>query len=203
MKRLSTMTLLVVTIFAVSIFAASCGVDNNGTKDTTNTTEEITTTSSTAPEETTTTETTQTVNGTITFEVYFSKVEHVAAVTRTVPNTTEVAQEAIKALLEGPTEAEENSGMLTEIPKGTKFLGLSIADGIAVVDFSGEYEAGGGSLSMTMRLAQVVFTLTQFPEVEGVSFKLDGVPVEVFGGEGIMLDKPVNRADYEYLAPAR
>jgi hypothetical protein len=55
---------------------------------------------------------------------------------------------------------------------------------------------------MTMRLAQVVFTLTQFPTVEGVLFELDGEPVEVFSGEGIVLDHPQTREDFEDMLPA-
>ena len=55
---------------------------------------------------------------------------------------------------------------------------------------------------MFMRLAQVVFTLTQFPTVEGVEFKLDGKPIDVLGGEGIIIDHPMTRADYEDLSPA-
>jgi hypothetical protein len=54
---------------------------------------------------------------------------------------------------------------------------------------------------MQMRLAQVVYTLTQFPTVKSVQFQLDGEPVRVFSGEGIVLDKPVTRADYEDLMP--
>jgi len=55
---------------------------------------------------------------------------------------------------------------------------------------------------MTARLAQVTFTLTRFPTVSGVLFDLDGRPVTVFGGEGIILDHPSTRASYESLAPA-
>ena len=54
---------------------------------------------------------------------------------------------------------------------------------------------------MKARLAQVVFTLTQFPTVRGVLFHLDGEPVNVFSGEGIVLDHPVGRKDYEDLLP--
>jgi hypothetical protein len=54
---------------------------------------------------------------------------------------------------------------------------------------------------MQMRLGQVVYTLTQFPTVEGVRFELDGRPVDVFSGEGIILDHPVSRADYDDLLP--
>ncbi len=73
---------------------------------------------------------------------------------------------------------------------------------MATVDLSKEYASGGGSLSMMMRLAEVVFTLTQFPTVEGVNFKLDGEAIDVLGGEGLILDHPMSRADYEDLSPA-
>jgi hypothetical protein len=52
------------------------------------------------------------------------------------------------------------------------------------------------------RLAQVVYTLTQFPTVEGVKFELDGEPVTVFSGEGVILDAPVDRTDYADQLPA-
>ena len=34
--------------------------------------------------------------------------------------------------------------MYTDIPDGTKLLGLSIKDGVATVDLSAEFESGGG-----------------------------------------------------------
>ena len=45
---------------------------------------------------------------------------------------------------------------------------------------------------MASRLAQVVFTATQFSEVDSVLFKIDGEVVEVFSGEGIILDGPAD-----------
>jgi len=108
----------------------------------------------------------------------------------------------MRALLAGPTDAETEAGMFSSIPEGTTFLGLAINDGVATVDLSKEYSSGGGSLSMMMRLAEVVFTLTQFPTVDGVEFKLDGEPIDVLGGEGIIIDHPMTRADYEDMSPA-
>jgi hypothetical protein len=49
---------------------------------------------------------------------------------------------------------------------------------------------------MFVRLAQVVYTLTQFPTVDAVRLELGGEPVAVFGSEGIVLDQPLTRADY-------
>jgi hypothetical protein len=54
---------------------------------------------------------------------------------------------------------------------------------------------------MLLRLAQVVYTVTQFPTVEGVLFELDGQPVETFSSEGIVLDGPQTREDYEDMLP--
>jgi hypothetical protein len=48
----------------------------------------------------------------------------------------------------------------------------------------------------------VVFTLTQFPSVDGVRFKLDGELIDILGGEGFIVDKPLSRDDYEDMSPA-
>jgi len=138
----------------------------------------------------------------IQLSVYFTMNEKVAATHRQVPYTKEVAKAAMEELLKGPNAEEKEVGMFTTIPADTLFLGLAVNDKIATVDLSKEYESGGGTLSMSLRLAQVVYTLTQFPTIDAVQFKLDGEPVEVFGGEGLILDHPVSRADYEELTPA-
>jgi spore germination protein GerM len=113
------------------------------------------------------------------------------------------ASGALAALLAGPTSAEAGDRTITSaIPEGTRLLGLALRDGIATVDLSGDYESGGGSLSMFVRLGQVVYTLTQFPDIVAVVFNIDGRPVTVFSGEGIALDRPQTRADSEGVLPA-
>jgi len=121
-----------------------------------------------------------------------------APVLREVPQTQAVGAAALNALLAGPNDAELGArpAMYTAIPAGTRFLGLRIEGGIATVNLSREFESGGGSASVLGRLAQVVYTLTQFPTVQGVRFELDGEPVEVFSGEGVVLSEPVGRDDY-------
>jgi spore germination protein GerM len=125
-------------------------------------------------------------------------------VLREVPQTQAVGAAAMNALLAGPNDAELGArpAMYTTIPEGTRFLGLRIDAGIATVNLSREFESGGGSAAVLGRLAQVVYTLTQFPTVKGVRFELDGEPVEVFGGEGVILSEPVGRDDYEDQLPA-
>ena len=116
-------------------------------------------------------------------------------VLRVLPQTAAVATAAINALLAGPTATESGLRTITSaVPTGSRLLGLSIRNGVATVDLSTEFDSGGGSASMRYRLAQVVYTLTQFPTVTSVLFQVEGRTVTVFGSEGIVLDGPVGRA---------
>jgi hypothetical protein len=135
--------------------------------------------------------------------VYFDRSEKMQPVLRPVPaGTKAVLQAALTALLKGPDAAESAAELHTLIPSGTTLNGVSISGGTAIIDLSPEFESGGGTLSMTNRLAQVVFTATQFPTVTSVKLELDGDPVTVFGGEGLMIEHPMKRADFEYAMPA-
>jgi germination protein M len=134
-----------------------------------------------------------------TFELWFTKGENLYLSHRVRRTDQRVGTAALRLLIE---EGPGNADLATAIPADTKVLGLVIEDGIAHVDLSSEFESGGGSLSMQMRLAQVVYTLTQFPTVKGVLFELDGRPVDVIGGEGIVVDHPLTRKDFaDFLYP--
>ena len=147
-------------------------------------------------------ETTGTLNGSPSFVVWFSRGERLVAVRRAHAATPRVATAALGELFAGPTRAERASGIATAVPAATRLLAVSVRSGVATVDLTSEYQSGGGSLSMEMRLGQVVYTLTQFSTVKRVRFELDGAPVNVFSSAGIILDHPVGRGDYKDLAPA-
>jgi hypothetical protein len=138
----------------------------------------------------------------VSYRVWFVRGEALYPVKRSHAATRAVGAASLGDLLAGPTEAERSEGTSTAVPEGTRLLGLVVDDGLATVDLSSEFESGGGSLSMMARLGQVACTLDQFPTVKGVAFELDGEPVDVFSGEGIVLDEPVTCADYEDLLPA-
>jgi len=138
--------------------------------------------------------------------LYFAQAEKIGVVGRDVAvtgsGTTARAKAAMKALLSGPTSADRAYGFATEIPSGTKLRGLSIKRGVATVDLSKRFASGGGSLSMQMRAAQVVCTLTRFSGIDSVAFKLDGKSIEALGGEGVMVSPSVDRTDFENVMPA-
>lgn len=130
--------------------------------------------------------------------VYFLRDELLHVAVREVPVASPDA--ALEALLDGPTPAERAAGDLTVVPAGTRLLDVDVAGNEAVVDLSGEFAEGGGSLSLVARVMQVVFTVTQFPGVEVVRFRLDGVPVVDLGGEGLYVDG-LTRDQYDWVVP--
>jgi spore germination protein GerM len=125
--------------------------------------------------------------------MYFVRAEHLTVVGRNVSSWDGVS--VMEALLAGPTAAEEASGVTSMIPAGTKVLGVDVQGSEATVDLDARFESGGGSLSMNLRVAEVVYTLTQLPHVDTVRFRIDGEQRDMIGGEGIMVDG-VGRADF-------
>ena len=198
----------VVLAASLGFLVSSCGSNGDATPagpvpsvgtSTGGTTEEV------PPPSTETTETgteTEPPASRVTYQVWFANDEGLFVSYRTSAETPRVGTAALEALLEGPDSFEEGYGLRTAIPDGTQLLGLSIDDGIARVDLTSEFETGGGSASMQTRLAQVVYTITQFPTVEGVAFSLDGEPIDVLGGEGVIIDHPLTRRDFAELLPA-
>lgn len=136
------------------------------------------------------------------FAVYLVRGEHVTPAHRVVAHTPAVAWAALSALLRGPTEAERRHGYTSAIPESTGLRSVSLSHAVLTVDLSGRFQAGGGSLSMLLRVAQVVYTATQFPTVSRVAFRLDGKPVAAIGGEGVVVSPPVGRTAFEAQAPA-
>ncbi len=146
------------------------------------------------------TSTTSTPERTAPVRVYFAWHEKVGTAGRTVSARQE-PRGAVAALLRGPDGFEKNIGMGTQIPAGTELRKVAVVDGVATVDLSTEFDSGGGSLSMQLRTAEVVFTLTQFQDVHSVTILIDGKSVEAIGGEGIPASG-LSRKDFTNVTPA-
>lgn len=133
--------------------------------------------------------------------VFLIANEHVVAAGRKVAGA-DTPEAAVRALLAGPAGAiERDLGFTTAIPAGTVLHSVSVAGSVATVDLSQQFASGGGSLSMQARVAQIVFTVTQFPNIDHVRFRIDGTPVSTIGGEGLMVDN-VDRATFANVTPA-
>lgn len=126
-----------------------------------------------------------------------------ADVSSRLPNGSPEQRVAVvlEALLAGPTSPDAEAGASSAIPEGTRLLDVRIDGEVAIADLSEEFGSGGGSLSMQLRVGQVVFTTTQVTGVEGVRIALDGEVVDSIGGEGVLVDRPMARSDFTDVSP--
>jgi hypothetical protein len=180
---------LALSLVAVGL-AAGCGSSRSS--------EPTSTTTATQP--TTTAATTAPIPQQTTFRIYLLHDGQVAPVRRTTEPTQAVARAALEQLIAGPTDSEGARQLTTDVPHETQLNGIAIADGVATVDLSHAFVAGAEA-SISLRLAQVVYTLTQFPTVTRVRFEEGGQPLPVTDGVGQPLERPAGRADYEALTP--
>jgi len=197
MRRLAltllTVAIPVAVVVVLAFGLAACGGDgSSGSTPTATVT--VTATPTAGP--------TEEPSATMTVSLYFLRGETLGVAHRAVPASAAPATAAMTALLSGPDARERAAGLGTTIPEGTTLNRLTIKDGVARVDLSGEFASGGGSLSMQARVTQVVYTLTQFRTVKAVDFVLDGEAVEALGGEGLVLEPGQRRCDWTDLLPA-
>jgi spore germination protein GerM len=100
------------------------------------------------------------------------------------------ARAALDALAAGPTAAEAARGLASEVPHDLEVRSVRVRDGLLEVDLGASFVAGGGSASMLGRLYQVAYTLTQPTSIDRVALFLEGEPLTVLGGEGVMVAHP-------------
>jgi hypothetical protein len=133
-------------------------------------------------------------------QTWFSRNGKLFVTQRSVPVTAGVGRGALDRLLTGPSAAENAAGLRSQIPAGTTLRGLRISAGIATADLSSSFESAASPSAMPLRIAQVVYTLTQFPTVTGVRFAIDGQGKTVVGG--VPVQSPQTRAMYGGYLPA-
>ena len=179
-----------------AVLAAGCGVDEDGASPGAGATTQAPATAAPSPEQTPAQSGEE-----MSVRVYFLRGEKLGVAERRAPRSEAVATAAMTALCLGVTEEERQAGLGSAVPAGTELLGVTVEDGVATVDLSGEFTSGGGSLSMQARVAQVVYTLTQYPTVESVAFRVDGEPLTELGGEGLIVDDGQTRADWREFEP--
>ena len=114
-----------------------------------------------------------------TVKVWFLQGEQMIALSR--PGAT--AEDALRQLLRGPTQAETKRGVETYVPVGTKLRSVTVADGLATVDLSLKFALGRDGASLLARLSQVVHTATGPEGAKRVKLLVQGgIPLGMFPG---------------------
>lgn len=131
--------------------------------------------------------------------VYVVKDDHIVAAGRKVEGAA-TPEAAVRALIDGPvSDAERNLGFITAIPTGTVLHSVTVDGQVATVDLSAPFASGLGIFAEQARVAQIVFTVTQFAPIDRVRFRIDGTPL-LTTPEGVNVDN-VDRAAFANITP--
>jgi len=137
---------------------------------------------------------------TVRVDVFMVREDRLVSVPRDVPAPATL-RSVLTALLDGPTSDEAKSGLRTAIPGKTSLISaaqdgsqgrVNVSD--RLLDFEGQEQVAA--------VAQIVFTATVVPGIDGVVLSLAGRRVEPCAGDGTQISRPLQRVDFPFLFPA-
>lgn len=135
--------------------------------------------------------------GTAQVTLYFKDANgYVAPISMNLPSKEQIAQEALEYLVEdGPAQALLPAGFTGLLPKGTQVKGINIVPDqkLAIVDFSESF-ASYNTQDERKIMEAVVWTLTGFPTIDQVQFRLEGKTMGEMPVDGTPLGEPLSRA---------
>mgnify|MGYP002627450459 CR=1 FL=1 len=118
-------------------------------------------------------------------------------VKREIPKGENKLAFALEELLKGPNIIEKTSGAYTEIPASTKLLGIKENGNKVIIDFSADFQYGGGTDSIYSRMMQLIKTSIENSDNKKVYLYLNGKQIKFIGGEGIMISQPLSEKSLE------
>jgi germination protein M len=135
--------------------------------------------------------------GTAPITLYFKDANgYVAPISMNLPSKEQIAKEALEYLVEGgPSEAYLPAGFTALLPKGTQVKGINIVPDqkLAIVDFSESF-ASYNPQDERKIMEAVVWTLTGFPTINQVQFRLEGKTMNEMPVDNTPLGEPLSRA---------
>ncbi|MBS2001088.1 MAG: GerMN domain-containing protein [Candidatus Obscuribacterales bacterium] len=128
-------------------------------------------------------------------KIWFVKPAHdevsLVPVIRTLTHSDQLA-EAVEQLLSGPTATEKDSGLSSEIPKGTTLLGVKRTDGEVELNLSKDFASSGGGTSLETRIEQLSRTVSDLAGSQKVYLAIEGERVSAAEFDGLEIKQPIN-----------
>lgn len=108
----------------------------------------------------------------------------------------------LQHLLAGPAGPERRSGLTSALPGTVAVAGVRVTGTLAEVDVRQTGDETGRS-DEVLAFGQIVCTLARRDDVDRVSFRRDGEPLDVPRADGSLSRDPLTAADYLPLLPGR
>jgi spore germination protein GerM len=137
----------------------------------------------------------------VTRTVYFIKVDQQGdlqwvALKRALPNTNSPMTDALNSLIAGISSDEQQPGLISLIPEGTRIISAAIQQGTAYISFSEEFLYNRyGIEGYAGQIRQIVWTATEFPTVNNVQILVEGRKVSYLG-DSIWIGDPISRENF-------
>jgi sporulation and spore germination protein len=131
--------------------------------------------------------------------VYMVRKGRLIAFSRELPSAPTRPEALLLALLDGPQP--EFGNVTSAIPPDARAISVGVVGNLATVDLSQEFKRGAAGRTLALRVAQIVYTLTEDPNILSVVFAFENIQAPVISASGRILERPVGRKDYAAFAP--
>lgn len=121
---------------------------------------------------------------------------YVVKVNRQLPITNNTLVDTLASLMTGPTTDELNRGLVSLIPKGTRIIPgqTTVKGSTAEINLSEDMQYNtDGIEGYVAALRQIIWTATEFANIEDVQILIEGRRIDYLGGDGIWIGSPLNR----------
>jgi spore germination protein GerM len=130
--------------------------------------------------------------------LYFLKLDeksekiYLSTVKRKVQDK-QILLQTLEQLIKGPTAYEQGRGYITAVPSHLKIRSINVTGKTAEIDFSGVIEEGATGEILIKRIKQLVFTSTQFDNIDSIVIMINGQRRKTIGGDGLSIGGPLRR----------
>lgn len=134
--------------------------------------------------------------------IFFGRVNedgaiHLKSVIHQVAFDLNPLTETVKNLLQGPYESEINRNFTSFIPGKTALISATIKGSTAVLNFNEAFRFNPlGREGSLFQLEQIVYTVTEFPQIKSVQFLVEGQKIDYLM-EGVYSGAPFTRSSFE------